>query len=391
MIPYSQFAFEYPPLALINIYLPQLLQVKNHFTEYYLIFALIMFFIDYCCLKTCQIYCSKRLLMNEEEVSYMTLLYTLFGLLMFRILYHRLDLVIALFFAISLLTFKAHDSKLRPYFFINGLLGFFYKIVPAFTMPCAIIIKAFSQNLTSQNLTSQNLTIKKTIIKIFLNSVIFIICIITIVFALEIITNHHFMANMLNHQKRGIQIESSYGSFLIFKNLLLGKISAISFNYGSYNISTNFYFEKIARNFGHLLLLCFYCGLFLLLLKKKKSANKGTFAETPKLIISEADFLDITLIIILLLLAFQKVLSTQFFIWLIPVAAIWLTKNRSKLFLIIFSSLFLGTFFIFSVEYLALIQEQQIVVIALFLRNILLVTFALYLAIKFFLQPKFRC
>ncbi len=325
-----------------------------------------MFAIDLICLSLCKKFCKENLKMNEEQITFMVLLYSLFGLLLFKLLYHRLDLVVALFFTISLLLFKAENSKIKIGFFINYLLGFFYKISPAFTMPAAIIIKAFSAD--------ENL--KKNILKICFNSSAFVISLALIIFGLEIYSDHHFIINMLYHEERAIQVESLYGSILLFKNLLLGKISPISNAFGAWNVAGNFYFELFAKTFGIIILLSFYLAIFVILLRKKIALKK--------IEILDANFLDVTLITILLTLTFQKVLSPQFFIWLMPVAAIWLAKNRSYKFLAAFSFIFFATFFIFSINYFALVlSESPILIIMLFLRNITLLALTYLISSKF--------
>jgi hypothetical protein len=361
LTPYSQFNLEYPPLTLIFIYFPGLLLKEIDLTPYYLSFAFFMFLVDFFCLKTCQLYCKKRLLMTEKEISYMSLLYILFTLAMFRLLYHRLDLVIALIFTTSLFFFEAKNPKLKTGFFINALVGFFYKIVPAFTLPIAIIFKSVNS--------------KKMVKVICLQSLFFITLLILIICALEIYTDHNFIKNMMVHAKRGIQVESTYSSFLMFNNLLHNEHSSLYHDFGSWNIEGGFYLKIIAKFLGNFALLFFYAALFWILFNKNKLERK--------IIISENHFLDATLITILLLLSFQKVLSMQFLVWLAPIAAIWLAKNHSWKFLAIFSFIFLASSFIFSVRYFNLIEEKPIFVIALFLRNILLVIITCFLTHRF--------
>jgi hypothetical protein len=363
--PFSQFNLEYPPLTLIFIYFPGLLlkeiNLKDiNFAPYYLSFAFFMFLVDFFCLKTCQLYCKKRLLMTEKEISYMVFLYTLFTLAMFRLLYHRLDLVVALIFTTSLFFFEAKNPKLKTSFFINALVGFFYKIVPAFTLPIAIIFKSVNS--------------KKMVKIICLQSLFFITSLILIICALEIYTDHNFIKNMMIHAQRGIQVESTYSSFLMFNNLLHNEHSSI-YNEFSHNIKVGgFYAEMIIKFLVIFILLLFYAALLWILFNKNKLGRR--------IIISENYFLEATLITILLILSFQKVLSTQFFVWLAPIAAIWLAKNHSWKLLAIFSFIFLTTSFIFS-NYLALIKDEPIFVIALFLRNILLIFVTCFLTHRF--------
>lgn len=363
--PYSQFTFEYPPLSIVPIYLSGWLLEDSSFTSYFLCFASIMFFCDFCCLAICQNFCKNRLAMSNNDIAHMTLLYSLFGLILFRILYHRLDVIVALFFASSLMLFQAKKPQLSVPFFINGLLGFFYKIVPAITMPAAIIFKAFSAS-----------DLKKTILKICLNSVIFISCLAAITVFLEIHSHHHFIKNMLLHDQRGIQVESVYSSFLMLINPLLGQPLTINLFYTGFDIVTHPYFEKITKYLGNAVLLIFFFSLFIKLVQQKRCGQK--------IEISEKNFLDVTLISLLLFLAFQRVLSAQFFIWLIPITSIWLVKNRSILFLLSFAFLFLATFFIFSIDYYALICQIPILVTTLFLRNLCLLITTYLITAKFF-------
>ena len=365
LIPYVQFSFEYPPLTLIPIYLAGIFNPKN-FEEYYLGFALVMICADFFLLNICKRFCKNKLSMNEREISYMTLLYSLFGLLLFRILYHRLDLLISLFFVTSLVFFGSETSKLKKAFFLNAVIGFFYKIIPAFIMPSTIIIKAFKANLS----------VKKTLQKILVNSLIFISSLAAIIWILEVFTNYHFVENMLFHQERGIQIESSYSSILLLKNLLkIGTNSEVYNSFGAFNIAGNVFFETFAKVFGSLVFLGFWGVLFAIFLNKKITKKVINF--------SEAQFLELTLITILLFISFQRVLSLQFFVWLIPVLAIWLAKNRSIKFLIVFCFLFFCSFFIFSINYYALINQAPIMVATIFMRNLVLVIFTSWLAINF--------
>ena len=159
----------------------------------------------------------------------------------------------------------------------------------------------------------------------------------------------------------------------MLNNLLHNEHSSI-YSGGSWNIKSGFYVEIITNFLGSFTLLLFYAALFWILFNKNKSERR--------IIISENHFLDAILIVILLILSFQKVLSMQFFVWLLPIAAIWLAKNHSWKLLAIFSFIFLTSSFIFS-DYFNLIEEKPIFVIALFLRNISLVIVTCFLTHRF--------
>ncbi len=350
LIPYAQFPLEYPPLSLVPIYFTQIIFPTENIIEYAATFATLLFVTDYLCLETCRYYCKNRLKMDEEGIAYMSFLYALFGLLMFKLLYHRLDLIVALSFSLSLILFHAASPRLKSSFGLNAFLGFFYKIIPAMTMPIAIIFKA------------------RDISEIIKNSAIFFLSLVCGIWLIEIYTNHQFITNMLFHERRGIQIESIFGSFFMFKNMLIEEKFLITTSFGSSNINASHQVEMIAKFLGHFALLCFYISLFFFFRKKK---------------ISEENFLDATLITILLFLSLQRVLSPQFFIWLIPIGAIWLAKNRSAGFLFVFLFLFFSTWAIFSIDYYALTNQEPILITTLFLRNLTLIILTIFLIKKF--------
>lgn len=351
---YQDFNFEYPPLAILPIYFPKLILTNFTFPYYFVIYALLMFAADCLCLVICRFFCRNRLEMNEMQINKMTMFYALFGLILFRLLYHRLDVIVALFIVGSLALFCAKKKEISYGFFVNSFFGFFYKIVPVFNLPAAIMLKAFMQ--------------KNPVKKIIYQSLIFTVLVAVTVFAIEIYTNHSFLKNILIQGKRTVQIESFFGSLLLFQALIINVPAHIYSQFGGWNIASSPTFEIIAKLCGILSLAGFYMILFIKLFRKKN--------------ISEEIFFEITLVIILLTLSFQKVLSPQFFIWLIPLAAIWLAKNRSVINLIIFSFLFFATFFIFSIDYFALINQAPILVVMLFLRNLVLVTFTCLLTFK---------
>lgn len=357
LLPYRDFSFEYPPLSLIPILLPEFLLNPNSGSAYHVAFASIMLSCDALCLRISRTYCRKQLQMDEKRILYMTVVYSVFGLLLFRIIYHRLDMVVGLSFVISLMLFESRSSKLKWQFFANEFFGFFYKIIPIITLPPAMIFKIFSGH---------------SIKKILQSSLIFFLLLLLTILMIENYTNHNFLKNMMVHAKRGIQIESSYASLILFINLLLNHISPISNSYGSWNIAVSTSLDLVAKFLGNLLLLLFYGALFFTLNRKNKVE------------ISEESFLDATLISILLFLAFQRVLSTQFFIWLMPIAAIWLAKKSSLKFLLIFSFLFFATFAIFSIDYLAMVNGEPTLVTILFLRNLLLIAVTAFLIKDFF-------
>lgn len=349
--PYSQFSLEYPPLVLVPIFLAGKIDSQS-LIDYSAGFSVIMFFADCACLMVCYQYCKNHLRMSDQKISEMIFFYALFGLPMFQLLYQRLDLIVALFLSLSLILFRG--SKLI--FALSAFLGFFYKIIPALIMPAAIIIK------------------EKRPIKIIKNSLIFLVSLFCAIWILELFTDHSFVKNMLFHAERDIHFESLFGSLIILQNLLVGKISIIYQNYGSFIIKASKPLIDFSKFFGHLILITFYVALFFKFRNRQK--------------ISDEDFLNVSLLTILLFLTFQRVLSPQFFIWLIPILSIWLVQNYSRKIFLIFLFLFLATWAVFSIDYSALVGQEPILVTILCLRNFVLLGVTIFLIKNFFTDDR---
>ncbi len=350
LLPYSQFSLEYPPLVLVPIFLAGKIDSQS-LIDYSAGFSVIMFFADCACLMVCYQYCKNHLRMSDQKISEMIFFYALFGLPMFQLLYQRLDLIVALFLSLSLILFRG--SKLI--FALSAFFGFFYKIIPALIMPAAIIIK------------------EKRPIKIIKNSLIFLISLFCAIWILEVFTDRNFVKNMLFHAERDIHFESLFGSLIILQNLLVGKISIIYQNYGSFSIKASEPIIDFSKFFGHLILITFYAALFFKFRNRQK--------------ISDEDFLNVSLLTILLFLTFQRVLSPQFFIWLIPLLSIWLAQNYSRKIFLIFLFIFLATWAVFSIDYSALLNQEPILVTILCLRNFALLGVMIFLIKNFLVCP----
>jgi hypothetical protein len=351
LLPYSQFSLEYPPLVLVPIFLAGKIDSQS-LIDYSAGFSVIMFFADCACLMVCYQYCKNHLRMSDQKISEMIFFYALFGLPMFQLLYQRLDLIVALFLSLSLILFRG--SKLI--FALSAFFGFFYKIIPALIMPAAIIIK------------------ERQPIKIIKNSLIFLIGLFCAIWILEVFTDRNFVKNMLFHAERDIHFESLFGSLILLQNLLVGKISIIYQNYGSFSIKAPEQIINFSKFFGHLILITFYAALFFKFRNRQK--------------VSDEDFLNVSLLTILLFLTFQRVLSPQFFIWLIPLLSIWLAQNYSRKIFLIFLFIFLATWAVFSIDYSALLNQEPILVTILCLRNFVLLGLTIFLTKIFFIDER---
>jgi len=343
LIPYVHFDFEYQPLSLIPIFASGIFSNTSNIGNYYLTFITLMMVVDIFNLYL-SIQLGKKYNLDRRSMGFMILSYSLLSLLLFKLIYHRLDIVVTTFILLSALAFL---NKKKGLLYLNSYLGFFYKIISAFSLPAAIIINEHHKGISTRTYIK----------KISTESLKFLFYLVATMIVIQIIANE-YIYSLLYHTKRGIQIESIYGSSALFFNFLTNKISQIEFNYGSFNIVTNKYLEVLAKYLGFVILASFYLFLFISTLKNR---------------INRSDFLEISLLIFLIFISFQRVLSPQFLIWIIPLFSVYLSINKSNFNFIIVCLIYLITAIIFYPNYHSLTNQEPILINLLFIRNLLLI------------------
>jgi len=367
MMPYKDFLVEYPPLSVLLMFFAGKISTQEIYSfypqDYFYSLALILFIIDNICLVLTIRLAKSYFKFSNNQITYLITLYTVFGLILYRTLYHRLDLIVGVFLLLSLYLFLFEKRGL----YLNSIAGFFYKIIPIFNLPIAIII----------NVCNKISNAKDRVIRISMVSAILLLVLTILIIILEVATNYYFIESISIHRDRVIQCESLYASIILLANLFNENAQIIEFTRTGWDVEVkNNLVLAFSKYFGFMLLFGFYIYFFILSIQKKN--------KIPREILLEA-----TLIIILLLISFQRVLSPQFFIWLIPIISIWIVKENSKIFLIIFSFLFLSTAIIFPENYFAFVFNQvPAMIILLFIRNITLLILTLYLTIRFLKKYK---
>ena len=346
LIPYFHFDFEYQPLSFLLIITSGIFANHHDITSYYFSYVALMLLFDvlniYLCIKIC-----KKYAMSQQSINFMIIIYSLLGLVFFKILYHRLDIVVASFILLSIyLLLKGRDKSL----FINSYAGFFYKIIPTFNLPAAIIVL----NSPGNNFYY----------RVFQQSFYFLLIVILTMLGLELVANE-YIYSILHHANRGIQMESLYGSIILFTDLITGHISHIDDIYGAFHVRSTLFFEYIAKYLGFFILALFHLYLARLGAQKK---------------LQRSDFLTISLLVFLLFISFQRVLSPQFLIWILPLLAIYLSINRLHKDLMIWCLIYLLSALIFYPHYGSLINQEPILINLLLIRNLLLI----YMSFKIF-------
>jgi len=362
LMPYADFSFQYPPLSLLPIYFSGIFLSEIYYKSYLIIFSCLMMAIDFSCLALCRKYCQNHLKFNLSQVNYMTLLYSLFGALLFALIYHRLDMVIA-FLLISLVALSLNKEKSYSFFALS-IGGFFYKVVTVFMAPLAIILQSFA--LRKQK--------KEALLQIIKISLIYLSLLAILLITIDFIFSQKLIINIFNPQDQGIHIQSLYGSILLLANSTLATNFEISYNYGIFSISSSVFFEALSKILVWLAIIAFYVSLVFSLYEKKDK----------KIIFDSYLFLEGCLVVMMIILSLHRVLTPQLFIWIIPLISIYLTKNSSKFIFGSFLAIFVATFYLYHFDASDLAAEELLKIIVLFCRNIILVILTANLTTSFF-------
>lgn len=363
LTPYVDFNFEYPIFSIIPILLAKFITSDIYNLRSYIdSFAIIMLIFDSACLffgyRLCKIYFK----FTKAELNQFIFLYTLFGLTLSSFILCRLDLIVALMLIVVILIYANNRKNLLNIFLI---FGFFYKIVTIFVLPISLLFYSF-----------KNKSFKKSFADLILNSLLYLSLFIGALIFAEYLFAQKFISNIYYHHQRGIQIESTYGSLLLIKDLFFGNPESVYFNFGSFNITANNFISNFAKFFGFFVLFLFYFSLFAFVsYKKRLDKNLNLSFEV---------FFEAVLLTFLIILSFQRVLSMQFFIWIMPLMAIYIIRNKSNLILIIILVIYFLNFYIFPTSYNDLIAKQTLEILILLIRNILLVLLTGIIAHNFF-------
>jgi len=367
LTPYKDFFFEYPPLILFPIIISNFFNfICNDFNQenYYLGNILLYIIIDILCLYSTCYYCEKKLKMKDDDILLVKIFYTFYTFLLIEILFRRLDIFVSLVI-ILLFIFYDQKQKISKKFYFTIILGFFYKFVPLVIFPVAVIIKKSF--------------LKNNFLKYFISILLSGIGIVGSISLISFILEYFFSVNPTFevakiHKSRSIQIESIFASIIIFLSIIYKrKYEIIEDNFGI-SVSSNENIIILANYLNLILIVIFLATIFfkIFLSKNKNSLNSNYL------------FLEGSFVVLIIFIAFQKVFSPQYLIWLIPHLSIMAVRKKSVSFFTFYAVIFFITQFIYPYAYFLLIVEKNLLVnLFLITRNILFSASAIYLAYKF--------
>ncbi len=341
-LPYRDFIFEYPPFSLLFFLLPRLAASSYEaFAALYrvevFVFALAGLFLVY------KIACR----MGKAPWKLLAV-YTGCFLAVGPIIAHQYDIFPAVMVLLSLYFFWRGRHKTSWVFLALGTLT---KIFPVVIAPVFLIY--YIRNRQYRLIRSGLVTFAA----------------VCLVIALPfLIISPESTVNLINyHSHRGIQIESIYSGFL----LVAGELGLYSvemvFDFGSWNHAGPL--ADTLSGASTFLLIIFLLMAYWFIYHRMQP-GKSQFTRLGAY----------SLLVISILLVASKVLSPQYIIWLFPLLPLLFHRWRYAIpaVFVLIGGL---TYYIFPLNYLALLELDTGIVLVLFFRNILLVLLAVLLVI----------
>jgi uncharacterized membrane protein len=340
LVAYRDYPIEYPPLALVPIDLPRLLGGPSPL-KYELLFAAISLLLA---LGTgAAVYWLARRQWSSETPANAVLLFTGLALAGAPLVYWRFDILAAFLTVLGLVAY----AYCRPTW--SGLaLGFgvVSKLYPGALVPVFALAQVFERHLRWATL-------------IVVGAAIASLAVMTETFLAAGSGAFSFLAYQ---QDRGVEIESVGGGIALLASVLGQAKAAISFGFGSYQVSSpiidSLGLPQLALN--AVLVISLLAALFISF--RRDARNGGTIRPATLVRYSLA-----TLLVVILV---NKVLSPQYLIWLLPFAAL-LPSRQSVLLLVIV----VLTVLLYPLGFGALVSVQAPAVVALNVRNLLLVVY----------------
>lgn len=371
--PYRDFPLEYPPLALLPIVLPQLINPFG-FRGY-----VVLFFVEnalFCILVAWVLWRIASSLRFRHRSMQVLVSYVLLVIVSAPLLPWRYDLFPALLTVLALLSVVAghpvlvgHQRSIKRLYtretgFLRTLQNQFSGLLVGFWLGLGIAAKLYPVVLLP--IFSLYYLVKREYLALLRLLLASFVTTGLILLPFSLVGSERFLSFLKYHQHRGLQLESLSSGVILLINKLGGTEVQLINNYGAAHL-----ISPLADNvlkwlpftflfmFGVVILSCFNCF-------RREQARLGT-VTTESLVA----YVTVTLLIFI---ATNKVFSPQYIIWLLPFAPL-LRLRQIGLFIVIC----IITLVIFPFFYWKLINLDLDLILLLNLRNILLVTLMFWL------------
>lgn len=345
-LPYRDLAVEYPPVSLVFFILPSLFaQAPGAYVQAFnvevLVFDLIGVVFVYLL--------ARRLKLNSTATL---AIYTFCLLALGPTVTEHYDLTPAVMVLVSLYAWSRGWNRLT---WVVLAIGVLTKIFPVVVAPLILIqqLRAREYRQLASGVAS------------------FLVTAAVIIIPCLALSPQGFWESFSYHAERGLQIESTYSSFLLMGYSLGLTSFQVGFDYGSINIASPLA-DTLAR-LSPLIMVLLLTAVYWLFYRRQQAGR-------PSLNMTG----NYWLLAILVFMISSKVLSPQFMVWLYPMVPL-VTGYWRHLSWIVFVPAGLLTNYVFPGHYWELfLSLERKAIRALFIRNMLLIA----LAILYFAFPR---
>jgi len=355
---YRDYFFPYPPLSLLLTNWP--VWISHAFPTYRALFHMSFFVVELSLVLASLRLGRRVLLLTDRQLSAFVLLYAGLGFLQGHLLYDRLDLGIALLLVLSALAFQP-ERRVRSFLIWN--LGFLMKFMPLFWAPYSLLL---SPSAPGRTFLRRTLAAAGAFALTFVPSLG-----VLAVFAWW--SDGALVHSLGEHGARTIQIESTWASgFFVLKQIFPAMELNLISKWGAQHIApesipavVNF----LSRYLGWMLWLgsLVACAVKAPRLRELSRARLGVF-HFQTLVTFVVGFM-----------ATQRVLSPQYFLWVMAPLALLCVAKRSWHLRLVVPAMYVLTYIGFDLRYYALVNLDPATILIVAARNALLLVLFAYL------------
>ncbi|MBI2831239.1 MAG: DUF2029 domain-containing protein [Chloroflexi bacterium] len=339
--PYTDFPMEYPPVALLFFVLPRL--ITSNLETYSIAFTVEMLLFDLLGLFLIAALSRKM----EVSVTRSLGIYTLFLVALGPVAAQRFDIVPAIMVLSALYAF--HEGRHKTSWVVLAL-GTMTKLYPVIIAPIFLLYHLRNR---------QYRLIRDGVVT-------FAIVTLAVSAPFIALSPGGYLGSFAYHAQRGLQVESTFASFLLLVHDFSPALAEVVYNFGSWNL-VSLPADILAKVSVPLILLSLALVYWLFYKNTRDAETSVAFREQQPDILVLAYF---SMVAVLAFMVTGKILSPQFLVWLYPLLPVVAVRWRGLWVALVVIALM--TYYIYPVHYDELLAFDHTVISVLFLRNLML-------------------
>jgi hypothetical protein len=351
---YKDIIWGYPPLSLLGVYAPYYL--AQDFESYRFFYQIINVAFDAVAFFYLGKFLCDRLQLGQKVVDRSLIMYALLSFTTGHYIFDRVDIFIVMCFVLALYYLSASDNYKS---IIWGALGLVWKVIPVFWLPVVGLFKTQQYKWRGFWMS-------------------FLLAVVPAGLFLGIYnwwSQGEMWRNLTLHSDRGIQIESVWATPWMIAKMLNPSLGVIVANtHGAQHLGGAGLWDgyvSLSKILGFLFLAVFYVHLSWRVLKTPYNVEK----TADRLRHVQWGFYALSMPLILFL-PLQRVLSTTFVIWWIPILAVWWAVTQKHWVAVVSVAIYILTYIGFDIGYFKYVEMQPLYVSVYAMRNVLLVIMA---------------